>query len=248
MALASTGQYAEAMRVFEEARRLGREYRLDTLLARAICMSVGFHLDIFDFARAESLAQEARELARSSNFSPPAVSAGIDLLLNYARRHEASRADSLIDEVAAVAEQTSGFHGWLWKIRLAEARAELALARSSPEEALRWASEAIEQSRERGRVKYQVVALTTRAQALIDLAHTKEAIADLRAAVTLARPTEDLALFVRAAAGLLAIDGDDALASEAQAVVDRIAEGLPDPDMRLQFERAEPTRLVSKRT
>jgi tetratricopeptide (TPR) repeat protein len=248
MALASTGQYAEAIRVFEEARRLGREYRLDTLLARAICMSVGFHLDIFDFVRAESLAQEARELARSSNFSPPAVSAGIDLLLNYARRHDAGRADSLIDEVASVAEQTSGFHGWLWKIRLVEARAELALARNAPEEALRWAGEAIEQSRERGRVKYQVVGLTTRAQALIDLARTKEAIKDLQAAVTLARPTEDLALFVRAAAGLLAIDGDDALAHEAQAVVDRIAEGLPDPDMRLQFERAEPTRLVSKRT
>ena len=97
-------------------------------------------------------------------------------------------------------------------------------------------------------MKYQVVALTTRAQALIDLARTKEAITDLRAAVTLARPTEDLALFVRAAAGLLAIDGDDALANEAQAVVDRIAEGLPDPDMRLQFERAEPPRLILKRT
>jgi hypothetical protein len=87
MALASTGQYAEAMRVFEEARRLGREYRLDTLLARAICMSVGFHQDIFDFARAESLAQEARELARSANFSPPAVSAGIGSGRSVSRKH-----------------------------------------------------------------------------------------------------------------------------------------------------------------
>jgi tetratricopeptide (TPR) repeat protein len=211
-------------------------------------MSAGFHMDIFNFARAENLAQEARELARSVNFSPPAVSAGIDLLLNYARRREAGRADGLIDEVASVAEQTSGFHGWLWKIRLAEARAELALARNSPDEALRWADEAIEQSRARGRVKYQAIALTTRAQALIDLERTKEAITDLRAAVTLARPTEDLGLFLRAAGGLLAVDGDDALAHEAQVVVDRIAEGLPDPDMRLQFESADPTRLVSRGT
>ena len=236
------------MQVFEEARQLGREYRLDTLLARAIAMSAGFHLDIFNFARAESLAQEARELARSVNFAPPAVSAGIDLLLNYARQGEPGRADSLIDEVASVAEQTSGFHGWLWKIRLAEARAELALARDTPQEALRWADEAIEQSRVRGRVKYQVVALTTRAQALIDLDHTKEAITDLRAAVMLARPTGDSALFLCAAAGLIAVDGDDALANEAQTAIARIAESLPDPEMRLQFERAEPTRLVSKRT
>jgi hypothetical protein len=34
VAMESTGQYAEALHVFEEARRLGREYRLDTLLAR----------------------------------------------------------------------------------------------------------------------------------------------------------------------------------------------------------------------
>ena len=246
MALASTGQYAEAMLVFEEARRLGREYRLDTLLARAIAMSAGFHLDIFIFARAESLAQEARELALSLNFAPAAVSAGIDLMLNYARQLEAGRADSLIGDVASVAEQTLGFHGWLWKIRLAEARAELALARNAPKEALRWADEAIDQSRVRGRVKYQVVGLTTRAQALIDLNRTKEAIADLRAAVALARPTEDSALFLRAAAGLIGIDGDDTLADEAQAAVDRIAENLPDPHMRLQFEKAEPTRLIAK--
>jgi tetratricopeptide (TPR) repeat protein len=246
VAMESTGQYAEALHVFEEARRLGREYRLDTLLARAISMSAGVHLEIFNFARAESLAQEARDLARSSNFQPPAVSAGIDLLLTYARQGEAGRADSLIDEVASVAEQTSGFHGWLWRIRLAEARAELALARSVPEDAIHWAGEAIAQSRERGRVKYQVLGLTTRAQALIDLQRTKDAIADLRAAVALARPTADLALFLRAATGLIAIDGDDALADEAQEVMARIAANLPDPDMRLQFERAEPSRLMSK--
>jgi hypothetical protein len=64
--------------------------------------------------------------------------------------------------------------------------------------------------------------------------------------VTLARPTEDAALFVRAAAGLIAIDGDDALADEAQAAVGRISRSLPEPEMRLQFEMAQPTRLVSK--
>ena len=65
--------------------------------------------------------------------------------------------------------------------------------------------------------------------------------------MTLARPTKDLGLFLRAATGLIAIDGDDALVDEAQAVVDRIAENLPDPDMRRQFESAEPARLVVTR-
>jgi tetratricopeptide (TPR) repeat protein len=244
MALAGTGRYAEAIEVFAEARKLGREYGLDTLLARALAMSAGFHLDIFDFPQAASLAQEARDLAQSLSFPPPAVSAGIDLLLNSARQHDVGRADALIDEVAAAADRTSGFHGWLWKLRLAEARAEIALARNRPEEAHNWANEAIEQSRVRGRIKYQILGLLTRAQASSDLGRTKEAIGDLRAAVALARPMGDPALFVRAAAGLLAIDGDDALAAEARGVVARIAESLSDPDMRRQFEMAEPTRLV----
>jgi hypothetical protein len=62
--------------------------------------------------------------------------------------------------------------------------------------------------------------------------------------VALARAMGDSALFVRAAAGLIGIDGDDALAQEARLAVDRIMAALPEPDMRLHFESAEPTRLV----
>jgi tetratricopeptide (TPR) repeat protein len=209
-------------------------------------MSAGFHLDIFDFPRAANLAQEARDLAQSLNFSPPAVSAGIDLLLTWARQQDVGRTDSLIDEVASAAERTSGFHGWLWKLRLAEARAEIALARNRPEEALGWADEAIEQSRIRGRAKYQVLGLVTRAQALIGLGRTRDAIADLRAALALARSMGDSALLLRAAAGLIAVDGDDVLAAEARRVVDQIAKALPTSDMRRQFETAELARLVLK--
>ena len=244
LALAASGRYAEATGVFEEARRLGREYGVENLLARVPAMAAGFHLDLFDFVGAEALSQEARDLALSVNFPPPATSAGIDLLLNYARRRELGPTDKLVDEVAAAAEQTAGFHGWLWRLRLAEARAEIAFARNDWEEALRWADEAIAQSRARGRVKYQVIGLTTRAQALIALGRTKEAIAELGVAVGLARPVGDPALFLRAAAGLLAVDGDDALAAEGRAAVRRIAEALPDATMRRRFEAAEPLRIL----
>jgi hypothetical protein len=49
----------------------------------------------------EELAEEARDLACSLSFAPPAVSAGIDLLLNFARRHDVGRAEALIEEVAS---------------------------------------------------------------------------------------------------------------------------------------------------
>ena len=244
LARAARGEYDRAMQAFEEAHRFGREHAVTTLLARAVAMSAGFHLDVFDFAGNETLAEETRELARSFNFLPPAVSAGIDLLLNYARQHQIAQAERLIDEVAASAEGTAGFHGWLWRLRLAEARAEIALARSEPDEALTWADRAVQASRERRRAKYHVIGIGTRGRALLALGREAEALEDLKAAVGLARPVGDPALFFRAAAGLLAVDGDDALAAEAGAAVDRIAAALPDAQMLCRFEAAEAVRLV----
>lgn len=245
IALAGTGRYAEAIGVFDETRRLGRDYGVENLLARAIAMSTGFRLDLYDFAEAETLSHEARELARSVDFRPPGVSAGIDLMLNYARRQEVGRAEELVAEVAAAAADTAGFHGWLWRLRLAQARAEMGLARGDWAEALRWAHDAIAQSRARGRVKYEASGLATRAQALIALNRTTEALADLRAALALARPLGDPALFLRTAAALLAVDGDDALAAEAGAARERIATALPDPDLRRRFAAAAPLACLS---
>ena len=98
-------------------------------------------------------------------------------------------------------------------------------------EALQWSGVAIEESRQRGRVKYEVVGLGTRAAALHGLGRTRDALRDLQTAVPLARRVGDPAQFLRAASGLLALDGDDALASEASAVKARIARSLPDARM-----------------
>jgi tetratricopeptide (TPR) repeat protein len=160
------------------------------------------------------------------------ISAGLDLMVNFARRHEVGRAEALIDEIAEIAQKTTGWHGWLWKIRLSEARAEIALARGDFADALQWSRVAIEESRQRGRVKYEVVGLGTRAAALHGLGRTREAIRDLQTAVPLARRVGDPAQFLRAASGLLALDGDDALASEASAATARIARALPDARMQ----------------
>ena len=244
VALAGQGRYDEALGAFAEARRLGRQYGIDTLLARAIAFSAGFHLDLWDFAGNEALAQEARERARALGFAPPAVSAGIDLLLNFARRGEVGRAEGLLAEVAAEAERVAGWHGWVWGLRLAQVRAELALARGDWAAALHWAGDAIARSRAGHRPKYEALGCNTRAQALLALGRTTEAIADLRRAVTLARSVDDPALLLRPAAGLLAVDGDDALAAEAGAAVRRIVGALPDGDMRRSFEAAEPIRAA----
>jgi class 3 adenylate cyclase/tetratricopeptide (TPR) repeat protein len=247
LALAAKGRYDEAARVFDEARRFGREYEVGHFLARSIAMSAGFHLDVFDYAGNEALAEEARELARSAGFPPAVVSPGIDLLLNLARRREVGRAERLVDEVAEMAAAVAGWHGWLWDLRLVEARAEIALARGDWEAARRWAEDAIARAGRANRVKYRAAGLGTRALALDALGRTKEAIADLRGAVALARPTGDPAMFLRAAAALLTIDGDDALAAEARRAAERIAGALPDDEMRRRFLATDPAPMARSR-
>jgi class 3 adenylate cyclase/tetratricopeptide (TPR) repeat protein len=242
--LAGVGRYAEAIQALEEGRRLGREYGIHGDHARCTAILGGIHLDLFDFTAAEALAEEAREMATSAGFVPPVFSAGIDLMLNFARRQEPERAERLVDSVAAGVAAGVGAHRWHWQIRLAQARAEIALARGNWEEAIRWAEDAIAQSRAMGRVKYVVAGLGTRGKALAALGRKHEGVVDTRSAVELARPTGDPAMFLRAALALLEIEADEALAAEARATANRIAAALPDDAMRRRFRAAEPLRRL----
>jgi len=74
---------------------------------------------------------------------------------------------------------------------------------------------------------------------------TQDAIADLRRAATLARGVGDPALLLQAIAASIAIDADDALLTEAQALIARISDALPDT-MRLSFDRSEPVQQVRR--
>jgi hypothetical protein len=84
-----------------------------------------------------------------------------------------------------------------------------------------------------------VAGLQVRAQALASLGRQREAFATLQAAVARARGTGDPAMFVRASAILLPMNGTDALLAEARATADRIAAALPDETMRCRFRDAE---------
>jgi tetratricopeptide (TPR) repeat protein len=246
LALAAKGNYAEAEQAFGEARRFGREHEAWPMLARTMAMSAGYHIDVFDFVGNQAIAEETRDLARSVDFLPPLVSASIDLLYNFIRRHEVGRAEQIMKEVADKAEKAAGFHGWLWRLRLAQARAELALARGNWEETLRLVDAAIAHSQTRGRVKYHAFGLETRARALAALGRKHEAIAEAQNAVNLIRPIESPALLLHAAAVLLDLEGDDALLAEAWAAAQQVAVALPNEEMRRRFEAAEPVLLLSK--
>jgi len=242
--LSAAGRYAEALKAFHEVRSFGRKYGALPMLARATAMAAGLHLTLFDFESAEALQSEARELGKSVGFAPSIVSAGIDSLLTFARRHDPGRAERVLEETDAAAASTADWHAWLWQLRLAQARAELALAREAFEEAVVTATNAIGQSRARGRPKYEVLGLITRARGLHALARIHDAIADAKTAVSVADTMGDPALLLLALDALIELDGTDELATRARAVFDGIHGALPDEVMRRCLTESEVVRRI----
>jgi tetratricopeptide (TPR) repeat protein/transcriptional regulator with XRE-family HTH domain len=246
LALSGQGRYAEAFETFAEARRVAQERGTEPWLARALACCGGVHLDLFDFAGAEALAEEAREVSRSVRWRQSETSVGIDLLLNFARRGDVGRTERLIDEVVQAVATAQGAHGWLWRLRFATAKGEIALARGAWEEAAILAEEVIAQSRRTGRVKYETCGLEIRARALAALGRAKEAIALLHSAVDLARSTGDPALFLRPATALLSLAGDEPLLLEAQRRAQAIAQALRDEALLRCFLTAESVRPLMR--
>jgi tetratricopeptide (TPR) repeat protein len=242
--LMGVGRYGEAAGIFQEARTFGRKYGALSMLARVTAMAAGFHLTVFDYEGAAALRSEAQDLARSAGFAPPLISANIDALLALARCHDPGPAQELLARTVADATKTGGWHQWLWQMRLAQTRAELALARGTVEEAITAASEAIDASRARRRPKYEALGYMTRARGLHAAGRTHAAIADARHAVGTATAIADPALLLMALDALLDLDGSDELQSQAHAVSERMEQSLPDDLMRAQFRAADIVRRV----
>jgi tetratricopeptide (TPR) repeat protein len=252
-----------------EALRLAEQIGRDDLAARA--MMALAQADSSDGQTQASLSHVRRALARAGDAHPTELASGVMLasmleywlghfqdavessrrvldllLLNFARRGEVGRAERLVNEVAQAVATSQGAHGWLWRLRFATAKGEIALARGAWEEAADEAEEAIMQSRRTGRLKYQARGLEIGARALAALGRVHEAMALLRSAVDLARSTGDPAMFLRAATALLSLSGDDALLVEARARAQAIVQALPDEDLIDRFRAAEAVRSLMR--
>jgi predicted ATPase/DNA-binding winged helix-turn-helix (wHTH) protein len=237
LALAANGQYSEAAATFDEARQFARSCGAFPLAARATAMSAGWRLDVFDFAKAEALQFEAREIANEAAFVPSQASAGIDLLMSFARQGNPGRAEPLLREVEEAVVKSRGWHEWMFRMRLEQARAELALARGNWSKAITFATSAMKQSQAVRRGKYEASALAVRAQALQACGKTWEAIADANAAWEKARHVGDPALQVRVLAPLMPVIGDDKLLDQLRETAGKILAALP-AESRQAFERA----------
>ncbi len=76
----------------------------------------------------------------------------------------------------------------------------------------------------------------SRGLALSRLGRKSKGLTDLQAAVERARKLGAATVFLRAAAALLSVAGDDAVAAEAHRVAAQTAAALPGRELRDQFE------------
>ena len=243
ISLSGAGRYDEALRAFDEACTFGRQCGAFPLLARAMSMSVAPLLSLGDFDGAARRAMEARELAHRVAFEPPLVSAGIDLLLIYARSQEPGRAEPLLAKVEHAVQQASGWHAWKWRMRLSQARAELASASGNWMDAITFAGNVIEQSETRSRPKYQALGLATRARARGQLG-MRQAVDDARAAVIIARRLSDPAVLLECLGVLLEQDGNNDIFVEWQRTVESILGALTHEPLRRTFMAGIPARIA----
>jgi DNA-binding SARP family transcriptional activator len=243
MAAASAGRFDEALAVFAEARRFGEEHELHAGLPRAIAMSAGFHLDLFDYAGAQAIQEEARERGRE-HFPPSAVSAGIDLLFNFVRRGDVGSAEPMVDLLGQEVASGGGWHGWLWHLRFTQLRAELAFARGELQEAVDLARESLHLSRTKSRTKYEVHALLTAGRALHAQGRTADALAQARKAQVRATALASPALQVVVAAASMSIEPDAAAAADGAAAVRAVLDGLSEPLLRNRFLAADDVMLM----
>lgn len=244
LSLAAKGQYIEAERMFAETRRIGTKHEIRTLLASSICMSGCYRCDVFDFAGARAIAEEAVELGRSAAFLPTQTSGSIDLLFHAVRVGDLARVEPLRRTIEALIAGASGFHGWLWKLRFAVASAEVELARRAWDDAITAATKGLERSRQLQRPKYAAISLLVRGTALRARARTMEARTDLREAIALAHEINDVGLVLRVATELVRVDPTEDTVADARRIAERIDEALPTAEMRSTFRSAEPVRAI----
>jgi tetratricopeptide (TPR) repeat protein len=237
LCFACLGRYEEAIATFREGREYGEHYGNRALVARVISMCGGTYVPLFDYEKAEALAEEARAFARAASFPPPLVSSSLDLAVIATRRGDLALARTMLEEVTKPAEAAGAWHGWVWRMRLDELRAELALRAGEHEIAIEAATRGLERATKSSRPKYCVWSRCVRAAALAALG--KQCADDFDAALADARSMNEPALLLHAMRASLAVRPDEALAVEARALLQSIAAAHPDETTRARLlERA----------
>jgi tetratricopeptide (TPR) repeat protein len=184
LTLTGMGRHEEALPKFEEVIARGREFELvPRMTARALNMSSALYRDLFQLDEATRRNEEAAELGAAAGFANAVLQSGIDRLFTDLARGEVGSAGARWPELWERTQQTKGWHQWLTAGRLAEGKAEIALAKGNYAEAARLAEDAIDRARKVRRAKYELAARLVLGQALMALGQPERGIDELHTAL-----------------------------------------------------------------
>jgi class 3 adenylate cyclase/tetratricopeptide (TPR) repeat protein len=187
LALAGLGRHEEAIAHFEWVLAQARELELvPRWTGRAMSMYAGVLYEVFDTQRARALSEEAIELSTQAAFPTARVQAKIDLLKADMAAGETGRAETSWPALWDEAGGLKGWHQWLVRGRLLQAKAEILLALGRTEKAAEAATEATTYWQRYPRPKYEAAGRATLGEALLVLGRIADGVRELERAVDIA--------------------------------------------------------------
>jgi tetratricopeptide (TPR) repeat protein len=244
LVLVAQGHYGEAREAYASARATTERCGLVTVLARTVSIMAGHHFDLYDWDGAERHAREACDIGRNLEFTTPRVSATLDLIAIAVRRGKPEQAMALADSIADPVARGTGFHGWLWRARLALLHAEIRAARGEWQAAIDQSTVAIGQATSGRRVKYRIAAQLVLARARAELGDRAAARSELDDALSAARESPDPAQRLRVGLAALALGRDESMLAETLEQAARVERGLPDPSSRALFRGSPELQIL----
>jgi tetratricopeptide (TPR) repeat protein len=184
LALIGQGRHEEAIAIFDDVITRGRETEfVPRWTARTLNMSSLPFRELYDLDEARRRNEQAAELGAQAGFAMAEIQSAIDQVFLDLLEYEPGRAHSRMPRLIEQADASKGWHQWLMRGRLAEAAAEIALAKGNAEAAATAAYRAIKEATAVSRRKYETAARLVLGRALLQMKMHDTAEAELRVAV-----------------------------------------------------------------
>jgi len=218
LALAGLGRHEEAIAHLEWSLGQARDLELvPRFTSRCAGMLAGVLYDAADTERARALSAETIELSAQGGFPTSGIFSRIDLLVTDTKEGDLGHAQTAFDPLWKDAQELRGWHEWLARGRLLQARSDLLLATGAGDEATEAAIEALDYWSGYQRPKYIALGRATLGSAHLACGRPAEALAELRRAEAVARglghPPTTYRVLGAVVAALAAAGDDDAAAS-----------------------------------
>jgi class 3 adenylate cyclase/tetratricopeptide (TPR) repeat protein len=248
LALVGMGRYEEALAVFEQRIAFGREMgRPVRVLLNYSTMALR---ELYDLDEARSRNEEALEQRGWSSFNMPWLNSSVDLVFTDILAGDVGSAENRWPSVWDDVRNGQGWQQWLLTGKMTTARAQIAVLSGDHEEAIEWATKAIDMAARVHRKKYEMLSRITLGQALLGVGRTSDGVAELATAVgeadQLGSPSGRWQARSAYARALLAVGRDDEAGttfSAAVEIINDVASGLA-PGRAERLLSAEPIREV----